>query len=238
MGVHRHPTTHEKRKPVESQPIPATPPKLVIFDCDGVLVDSEPFVKRALLQVLASYGLNLRLEEAETYFKGLQNDDVKRVVEERWGVFLPDDFSEVLEAAEWSAVEQGMRAVDGVELAVRSVVDSGLATCVASNGSPESMEHRLKLAGLLQWFEGRLFSGWTVPRAKPYPDVFLHAAATMGYQPSECAVIEDSPAGIQAGVAAGMRVLAYTGGSDDAAAVLEGVEIFKSMSSLSELLGL
>ena len=223
---------------MQAQRGPATPPKLVIFDCDGVLVDSEPFVKRALLQVLASYGLYLRLEEAETYFKGLQNDDVKRVVEERWRVFLPDDFSEALEAAEWNAVEQGLRAVDGAELAVRSVGISGIASCVASNGSPESMEHRLKLAGLLKWFEGRLFSGWTVPRPKPFPDVFLHAAATMGYEPSECAVIEDSPAGMQAGVAAGMRVLAYTRGSDDAAAVLAGVETFNSMSSLPELLGL
>lgn len=222
-------------EPERAQPIP---PKLVIFDCDGVLVDSEPLVKHALVQVLASYGLQLPMAEVETRFKGLQNDDIRRVVEEQWRLSLPHNFSDLLEAAEWDAVEQGLRAVEGAELAVRSVVASGLATCVASNGSLESTAHRLAIVGLLHWFEGRLFSGWTVPRPKPYPDVFLHAAVTMGYPPSQCAVIEDSETGIRAGLAAGMRVLAYTSAPDDAHAGLAGAERFSDMRSLPQLLGI
>ena len=222
-------------EPERPQP---NPPRLVIFDCDGVLVDSPPLINRTLMRVLASYGLQLQPEEVQAHFRGLLNEDIRAVAEAQWGVSLPENFSEVMEDAEWAAMEEGLRAVPGADFAVRSVVASRTATCVASNGSTEGMEHRLKLTGLLHWFDGRLFSAWTVPRPKPFPDVFLHAASTMGYSPAECAVIEDSPAGIQAGVAAGMRVLAYIGGSDDAETFLEGVETFTSMSSLPELLGL
>ena len=229
--------THEKGTHLEPGRPRPTPPKLVIFDSDGVLVDSVPLIRRAMVSVLASYGLQLSLDEVVKHLSGLQNDDIRNVVASRWGVSLPEQFLEAVEAAERAEVEKGLLPVEGAEVAVRLVVEAGVATCVASNGSPEEIEHRLKLTGLFHWFEGRLFSGWTVPRPKPHPDVFLHAAASMGYPSSECVVVEDSPAGIQAGVAAGMRVLAYTGGSDDAAAVLAGVETFNSMSSLPALLG-
>ena len=210
----------------------------MIFDCDGVLVDSVPLINRAMVRALAAYGLRLSPEEVQRHFRGLLDADIRDLVAARWGVALPENFTEVIAEEEWAAMVQDLGPVDGVESAVCSVVESGTAACVASNGSPEEIEHRLKLTGLFTWFEGRLFSGLTVPRPKPFPDVFLHAASTMGYSPAECAVIEDGPAGIQAGVAAGMRVLAYIGGSDDAETFLEGVETFTSMSSLPELLGL
>ena len=215
-----------------------SPPKLVIFDCDGVLVDSPPLINRALVRVLASYGLRLSPDEVRRNLKVLQSADMRDVVAARWGVSLPEDFGEVMEDAEWTEVEQSLRPVDREESAVSSVVASGIATCVASNGPPEGIEHRLKLTGLFTRFEGRLFSSYTVPRPKPFPDVFLHAASTMGYPPSECAVIEDSDPGIQAALAAGMRVLAYAAGSDTTFAESAGVETFTDMTSLPVLLGL
>ena len=223
---------------MEAMREPTGPPKLVIFDNDGVLVDSPPLINRALVRVLASYGLRLSPDEVRRNLKGLQSADMRDAVAARWGVSLPVDFGEVMEDAEWAEVEQSLRPVDGAESAVGAVVASGIATCVASNGSPEEIEHRLKLTGLFKWFEGRLFSSYTVPRAKPHPDVFLHAASTLGYPPSECAVIEDSDPGIQAALAAGMRVLAYAAASDTTFAESAGVETFTDMTSLPALLGL
>ena len=118
---------------------PSVPPELVIFDCDGVLVDSPPLINRAMVRVLAYYGLQLTPDEVLKNLKGLQNADIRNVVASRWGVSLPEDFWEVMEEAEWAAMEQGLRPVDGAESAVRKVVASGIATCVASNGSPEEL---------------------------------------------------------------------------------------------------
>ena len=217
---------------------PSIPPKLVIFDCDGILVDSPPLINRAMVRVLASYGLQLSPDDVLRNLKGLLNADIRNVVASKWGVSLPEDFMDVMEDVEWAEMEKGLRPIDGAEYAVRSVVASGIATCVASNGPLEGIERRLRLTGLFTWFEGRLFSAFTVPRAKPYPDVFLHAASTMGYPPSECAVIEDSEPGIQAGLAAGMRIFAYAPASDTTSADSAGVQTFSDMTSLPALLGL
>ncbi|MCY4624223.1 MAG: HAD family phosphatase [Chloroflexi bacterium] len=219
-------------------PNPPNPPKLVIFDCDGVLVDSPRLVNQAILRVLASYGLQLTLDEVLKNLKGLLNADIRDVVASRWGVALPENFTDVMEDAEWAAMEEGLLPVEDAETAVRAVVASGVATCVASNGPLKDIEHRLRLTGLFSFFEGRLFSAYTVPRAKPHPDVFLHAASTMGYPPSECAVIEDSDPGIQAALAAGMRVLAYAATSDTTFADAAGVQTFTDMTTLPALLGL
>ena len=151
---------------------------------------------------------------------------------------MPDDFTDLLEDAERVAVEEGLRAVPGIANVVRLVVASGMGTCVASNGSPDAIAQRLKLTGLYPWFEGRLFSASTVARGKPYPDLFLHAAETLGYPPSDCVVVEDSVPGVRAGLAAGMRVLMYTAESNSATADALGVERFSDMTVLPALLGL
>ena len=123
-------------------------PKLVIFDCDGVLVDSDPLIRRALGRVLATYGLQLQPDELRTYFRGTSNSRLQDIAMAHWGVSLPDDIADVLEDAERVAVEEGLRAVPGVADVVRLVSASGMATCVASNGSPDAVEQRLKLTGL------------------------------------------------------------------------------------------
>ena len=216
----------------------ATSPRLVIFDCDGVLVDSEPLTSRAMQRVLAHYGLRLGLDEIQARFHGISNAQIHDTVLTYWGVQLPDDVVSLFEEAERVAVEDGLLAIHGVADAVRAVAASGMAICVGSNASPDAITQRLKLTGLYDWFEGRLFSAAMVARGKPHPDVFLHAAETMGSSPPECVVIEDSDAGVQAALAAGMRVLAYVASSTSDVADAREVVRFNDMASLPVLLGI
>lgn len=190
------------------------------------------------MHVLDSYGLRLSPDEVRKHFTGLQDADIRNLAEARWGVSLPENFTELIQEAEWAEMIQNLQPISGAESAVRVVAQSGIATCVASNGSPEEIEHRLKLTGLFPCFEGRQFSAMSVPNPKPHPDVFLHAASSMGFPPAECVVIEDSDPGIKAGLAAGMRVLAFTAASDTAFADTAGVQTFTDMASLPALLGL
>ena len=212
--------------------------KLVIFDCDGVLVDSEPLTSRAMKDGLAHYGRRLELDEIQACFHGVSNNQIHDTVLTHWGVQLPDDIVSLFEEAARIAVEDGLRAIPGVADAVRAIAASGMAVCVGSNGSPDAIAQRLKLTGLYDRFEGRMFSAAMVARGKPYPDVFLHAAETMGFAPSDCVVIEDSDAGVQAALAAGMRILAYVASPTSDVADSRGVTRFTDMASLPALLGL
>ena len=213
-------------------------PKLVIFDCDGVLVDSEPLNERGLTLVLERLGVRLGPDTYRNTFHGLTNDAVADIVTSRWGVTLPANFADVLVAEERRAMLGELEAVPGVAGAVRSVVAAGVAVCVASNGPPSAIELRLRLTGLYPWFDGRLFSAAQVARGKPYPDVFLCAAETMGFYSADCAVIEDSNVGIQAGLAAGMSVFAYDGGVGAGSSDVAGAVHFHDMNDLPALLGL
>ena len=212
-------------------------PKLVIFDCDGVLVDSEPVNNRALGLLLLSYGLRLQPDELRTHFRGTANSRLQDIAMAHWGVSLPDDIADVLGMRSGSRWRRGSVRSQGsptwrVWLALR-----GGDLCRLERFS-RSDRTAAEAHGLYPLFAGRLFSAAEVARSKPYPDVFLHAAETLGFPPSECVVIEDSEPGIQAGRAAGMRVLAYAAGPDTAAADSAGVELFTDMALLPALLGL
>lgn len=220
------------------EPPAVTPPGLVIFDCDGVLVDSESLIETAFLRVMGRYELRLTPRDYHEFFKGLTVSRTADVVRARWGVSLPEDVGEVIDQEEWEEMERGLQAVPGADDAVRSIVAAGMAVCVGSNGSPEAIEQRLGLTGLYHWFEGRLFSAATVTHGKPHPDVFLHAAEAMGFAPSDCVVIEDSDTGVQAGLSAGMRVLAYVASPVNNVDGAREVERFTDMASLPALLGL
>ena len=213
------------------------PPKLVIFDCDGVLVDSESLIERAFLRVMEGHGLRLGPDDHLDTFKGLSTGRAVDILKTIWEVSLPVDIEEIIESAEWEEMERGLQPVPGAIDAVRSVVAAGMAVCVGSNGAPDAIAHRLRLTGLHHWFEDRLFSAAMVAHGKPYPDVFLHAAETMGFPPSECVVVEDSDAGVQAGLLAGMRVLAYVASPSSNIAASREVERFMDMASLPALLG-
>ena len=217
---------------------PMISPKLVIFDCDGVLVDSESLTIPAMGRLLARFGLHLQHDEMRAHFSGVTTRQVRDIAQRQWGVPLPEDFADQLEAVERAAVEAGLRAVPGVAGAIGAVAASGVAICVASNGPPEAVAQRLKLTGLYSWFEGRLFSASMVARGKPHPDLFLHAAQTLGVPPSQCVVVEDSAPGARAGLAAGMRVLVYATAWNAGVADAPGVERFSDMMALPALLGL
>ncbi len=212
-------------------------PGLVIFDCDGVLVDSELLNNQALSELLAGHGLALTPEEAVSHFKGLSNPDTVAKVRSDWGIVLPQDFMSRLEAAEWAMMETGLQPVPGALEAVAAVARSGAALCVASSGTPDAILQRLTITGLLPYFRGRLFSAQQVARGKPSPDLFLHVASEIGFAPDQCVVVEDSLPGVRAGIAAGMPVFAYAARGGAAELRTAGGFVFTEMAELPPLLG-
>ena len=207
----------------------------MIFDCDGVLIDSEPIANRIFAEQLAQAGLALPVEEVLKTFVGRTRDGCIEMAGRMLGRPLPADFGARWDAALFAALASEVRPVEGIE----AVLDAlELPWCVASNGEPERMRLALQAAGLLDRVGERLFSAKQVARPKPAPDLFLHAARVMGHLPSTCAVVEDTPTGVKAGVAAGMRVFGYVGAAHADADALEaaGAATFHHMRSLPSLL--
>ncbi len=214
-------------------------PGLVIFDCDGVLVDSEPISNAVLAQALTRVGLPTSAESALNEFRGLHMRDVVARAEERLGQALPEGWIASYEQERADAFRRSLAPTPGAAEAVRAVSAAGLAVCVASQGRREKTELTLSLTGLRELFGAdAVFSAYSVARGKPHPDLFLHAAAAMGARPERCAVIEDTTVGVTAAVAAGMRVLGYAaaGGADALAAA--GAEVIMALSEVPVRLGL
>ena len=211
--------------------------ELVIFDCDGVLIDSEPIANRVFAERLATVGIAMSPEDVMRAFVGRSRDTCIAMAGEMRGAALPAGF-----AAEWDqalhlALELEVQPVAGVPELLRSLP---LPFCVASNGEPRHMQLGLAAAGLLPLVEGRTFSAAEVARPKPAPDVYLHAARRMGAAPAACAVVEDTTTGATAAIAAGMTVFGYVGGpqSDPQALRALGATPFARMAQLTALLGL
>jgi HAD superfamily hydrolase (TIGR01509 family) len=212
---------------------------LVIFDCDGVLVDSEPISNGVLARLLSQEGLPTTLAESRRDYQGLLLSEVVQAAEARLGRPLPEGWLAGYERERADAFRRELRAVPGAEEAVREVSAAGAGVCVASQGRLEKIELTLGLTGLRKLFASdALFSAELVPRGKPYPDLFLHAARAMGSEPRRCTVVEDTPSGVTAAVAAGMRVLGYAADADERALKEAGGETFGSLDELSSLLGL
>jgi HAD superfamily hydrolase (TIGR01509 family) len=213
---------------------PASRYQLVIFDCDGVLIDSEPIANRVLAEQLDAVGLRMSVDEVMTRFVGRTQADCLSLAAELLGRELPAGFASAWDAALYDAFARELRAVEGV---MECLGQLRLPYCVASNSSPERMRMSLKAAGLLPLFHDRMFSAASVERPKPAPDLFLHAARAMNVPPSCCVVVEDTATGVRAGVAAGMTVFAYVGGMQAQAQKLrrEGAVPFDDMSNLAGL---
>jgi HAD superfamily hydrolase (TIGR01509 family) len=209
-------------------------PELVIFDCDGVLVDSERIGVRIDVEILAEFGLPLSEEQVIERFVGRSQRVMLDAIEAHRGRALPDRWEERYRPRYIEAFERELTTVDGIEEALDRIRQQ---TCVASSSSHESLRHVLGLTGLYDRFAGRIFSASEVTEGKPAPDLFLHAAQRMGVSPANCVVVEDSSYGVQAGRAANMDVLAYAGGLTRAPA-LEGPRtvVFDDMRELPELL--
>ncbi|WP_031085119.1 HAD family hydrolase [Streptomyces sp. NRRL WC-3549] len=211
--------------------------ELVIFDNDGVLVDSEPISNTVLAGYLTELGHTTSYEDSIRDYMGAAVHRVHDLVEERTGRKLPADFDEQLLTRTVAAFQQeDLVAVDGVEDLLGKLVADGVAYCVASSGSHQKIAAGHRRTGLDQWFEDEwIFSSQDVGRGKPAPDLFLHAAERMGVSPERCVVIEDSPLGVEAARAAGMDVYGFT--SMMPADRLVGVTgHFSDMAQLPELL--
>ncbi len=208
-------------------------PGLVIFDCDGVLVDSEPIANRIFAEMLAEVGLPIGYEETVRTFVGRSMPACVEIASERLGRPLPDGFVDELRRRTTEAFRRELRPVPGVEAALDAIC---APVCVASSGEHTKIRTTLGITGLLGRFDGRIFSAADVARPKPCPDLFLHAAATLGVAPARCVVVEDTAIGTIAGVSAGMRVLGYAGVSDPTALAAAGAEVFRDMAELPALL--
>jgi HAD superfamily hydrolase (TIGR01509 family) len=210
---------------------------LVIFDCDGVLVDSEVISNEILAQMLTREGLTTTLTQARRDYQGLLLADVCDRAQSKLGRALPPSWVVEYENERNEAFRRDLKPVPGAAEVVRRIKDAGLPVCVASQGQLEKTRLTLGLTGLRELFPpDALFSAYDVPRPKPDPAVFQLAADSMNATPSRCAVVEDSPSGIMAAVTAGMRAIGYAANSDEDALRSAGAEIIWSLDQLPGLL--
>jgi HAD superfamily hydrolase (TIGR01509 family) len=209
--------------------------RLVIFDCDGVLVDSEPIAVRIDVEMLAEVGVAMSAEEVIERFVGRSPDVIVAEAEARLGRRLPEWWFERTEARIREAYATELKPVPGIVDALGEIEDP---VCVASSSGHENLRYKLELTGLHERFAGHIFSATEVANGKPAPDLFLHAASRMGAEPADCVVVEDSRYGVQAARAAGMDALGFAGGVTPAD-VLEGPRtvVFDDMRALPQLLG-
>jgi HAD superfamily hydrolase (TIGR01509 family) len=209
--------------------------QLVIFDCDGVLVDSERLVVHVIVRALAQLDWRITEDEVIDRFMGRSHAFMIGEIEATLGHRLPAGWEDDLQHRYTQAFDADLTPVDGIIEALERITT---LTCVASSGSHEKMRATLGRTGLYERFAGRIFSASEVAHGKPAPDLFLYAAARLGIAPAACAVIEDSRYGVEAARAAGMRVFGYAGGLTPALRLAgPGTVTFDDMRALPELLG-
>ena len=204
---------------------------LVIFDCDGVLVDSELITTATIVEAVAALGVRWDAADIMRHFRGGKMSDVMSAAAAESGKALPEDFVPRFRARLFQRLHDEVQPVAGIAAALDAIVHP---VCVASNGPRAKMETTLGVTGLLARFEGRIFTAYEVGSYKPDPGLFLHAAEALGASPSRCVVVEDSDTGVKAALAAGMPVLAYVGHGLPTDA--NGATTFEDMAMLPGLL--
>ncbi|MBN8892647.1 MAG: hypothetical protein BGP12_10825 [Rhodospirillales bacterium 70-18] len=216
----------------------AAPLRLVIFDCDGVLVDSEPVANRVVARDLAELGWVMTPELANDTFLGMTLTDMQPVIEARLGRAVPEGWKQGLMRRLVEAMAIEARAIPGAVEALHGVRALGLPWRIASNSSHEEMRVKFRCIGIATLVEGRVHSHRDVGRGKPAPDLFLATAAAEGVAPADCVVIEDSLTGARAAAAAGMDCLGYAPHADGAALRAVGAVPFGSMFDVPALVAL
>jgi HAD superfamily hydrolase (TIGR01509 family) len=207
----------------------------ILFDCDGVLVDSEAITCGVLRDMFEEQGWRMTLAECMRRFVGHTVKSQRTVIEAHTGVPLTDAWLEQFYALRNERLTQDITAIEGVHEAVAHLNDHCQGRIAVASGADRfKVEMMLKQVGLIEFFEGRIFSGHEMPRSKPHPDVYLAAAAHLQIDPSRCLVIEDTTVGITAGVAAGATVWAYAPPGADAHALRQAgaVQVFEHMRGL------
>jgi HAD superfamily hydrolase (TIGR01509 family) len=215
------------------------PPTLVIFDCDGVLVDTERTANEVLCAWLSDAGYPVTYEDCRRRFSGRSMASVQAEIEQtghRLGFVLTDRWYASIQ----DIFRDRVQAVPHIETVLAALCRAGVPWCVASSAKLDKMHLTLGATGLIKHFRDVLFSATMVEHGKPFPDLFLHAARQMGHEPARCVVIEDSVPGTQAGIAAGMRVYSYHGDphSDRDGLAEAGGVLFDDMRDLPKLMGL
>jgi len=214
----------------------------VLFDCDGVLVDSEPITNRVLTQMLNEIGWPISTDECMRIFIGKAVKDEIMLIEERTGVRLDADWMTQFHERRNSALDQDLVEIPGAPQAARWLHDAvGGRVAVASGADRRKVELQLNKIGLADCFNGRVFSGQELARSKPFPDVYLTAAMALGVDPARCAIVEDTTTGATAGLAAGATVFGYSPdntahSSADALRAVGVQHVFANMSELPALL--
>lgn len=215
----------------------------ILFDCDGVLVDSEPITHRVLVQMLAERGWQLTPEEAMRIFVGKAVKDEAARIERETGQPVTPEWLQSFWARRNEALTRELVAIPGAPEAVRALhAASGGRIACASGADRGKVELQLAKVGLIDCFEGRIFSGHEMPRSKPFPDVYLAAAEALGVDPARCAVVEDTVTGVTAGATAGATVFGYSPGGPahspaEALRAAGAALVFTDMAQLPGLLG-
>jgi HAD superfamily hydrolase (TIGR01509 family) len=207
--------------------------KCIIFDCDGVLVDSEVIGIRILTEMSKPYGLDMTLPDAVKLLRGLSLKAALDTIETLTGNSLPDDFETSYRQQTYAAFQLELQPVEGI---IDFINTLHIPFCVASSGPVEKIRLNLSLVGLLEKFEGHIFSSFEIKSWKPDPGIFLHAAKTMGYTPEECIVIEDSPSGVMAATTGGFKVFGLANEETADELANAGAVVFHRFGALSKLL--
>ena len=210
----------------------------VLFDCDGVLVDSEPITSSVLREMLGELGWHMSQQECFQMFVGKALKEEVVLIAQHTGRDVGAHWLTQFQQRRNVALKAQLTAIPHVHDAVHSIHADHLARIACASGADRfKVEMQLRMVGLMDYFEGRIFSGYETPRSKPFPDVYLAAAAALQVSPGRCAVVEDTVTGVTAGVAAGATVFAYAPDGDGAALRDAGaVEIFASMADLPLLM--
>ena len=207
--------------------------RLVIFDCDGVLVDSETIVCRVVAEEMTKLGMPATVEELDEQFSGRPSQDCILDIETRYGGPLPQSYFNATERRIRESFHTELEAVAGIHEVLEKLQSTDLQTCVASSGPHAKMQITLNKTGLWEYFDGRIYSADDVGRGKPWPDLFLHSAAQFDIAPEHCLVVEDSIAGVKAAVSAGMPVIGYSqNGARARQLEAEGARVINDMQLL------
>lgn len=210
----------------------------VLFDCDGVLVDSEPITNSVLRAMLHELGWQLTQEECMAHFVGKALKEEVALIAQHTGREVGAEWITAFQERRNAALRERLTAIPGAHAAVHEIhALHGARIACASGADRFKVEMQLRQVGLMDYFEGRIFSGYETPRSKPFPDVYLAAAAALGLSPRRCAVVEDTVTGVAAGVAAGACVFAYAPSSDGASLRAAGAaRVFNDMAELPALM--
>ena len=207
--------------------------KCIIFDCDGVLVDSEPTSVQILVDMANGYGANIDMAYGMKHFKGSFFYSCKNKIAQLANTVLPDSFEEDYRQKSFEAFKKNMQPVQGIEKVLKNLE---VPFCVASSGPENKIRLNLELSGLLPHFENKIFSCYTIEKWKPDPAVFLWAAETMGFTPQECLIIEDSLSGVHAAKNGGFYVFGFTANDYNNELEEHATKTFKSMSVLLKMI--